>query len=206
MLFVYVLLYRCARTHLSTADSGLVVLLFVAHPIGYILSTWIGMVDCVTILLTIPLLFLNNPILLGLSSSLLMANHTAAPFIALPLLTLRWVSGDGVIRKYHVVAGAIGIFLGKLGTVAAFHVAGIEPATRLQGMLSISLKHLLTINIEPFPLIIYAMHFGIWAPVLLMVSLFFKTNRKLYSTYVILLAVFMALPFSHSIQHVSMSC
>ncbi len=192
VMVAYLLVYFYANKRKSP-PAMLCVLLFATHPIAYILQTWFGMVDGITVACTAVLLFSRSTIAMAPASLVLMLNHTAAPFIALPLLILRTLSGDSVVSLRHVCVATISLLIGK---ILLMSLSGdVEAASRFNYILQIPLSHWIYINITHVPLVVYSMCFALWIPVTLMFVHFFNENRRFYGFYLLSLACFYCITF-----------
>lgn len=188
VIVVYSLVYNYANRRKSP-PAMLCLLLFASHPIAYILQTWFGMVDGLTVASTAVLLFSRSTVAMAPASLVLMLNHTSAPLIALPLLILRILSGDSVVSLRHFCVVAISLLIGKI-LLISFLGVDIESASRLGFIFHVPLSHWVRINITHLPLIVYSMFFALWIPIIFMVVLFFNDNRRFYGCYLLFLAGF----------------
>jgi hypothetical protein len=189
VVLAYVLVYVAER-RAGAPPALLCVLLFAAHPIATILQTWLGMVDCLTVVCTVALLFSQSLLAVAAASLVLTLNHTAALIITLPLLVLRWLSRDS-----GAGAKQVGVALAALltGRVLLLVVHGGQLATRFGQMRGMRWTHWANINITHFPLIVYSMCFALWIPVVLMILLFFNRDKRLYGFYLLCMAGFYAI-------------
>jgi len=195
LLTLYITLFVLIGGSKNKQLMSLFVLLFAAHPISYILLTWLGKVDILTVFGTIILLFSFSPIILGFTSFFLMINHTAAFLIAVPIILLRRISNPDNISKIHVYFVVLGLMLGKALLVLFFHFLHIDAATRLEYICNTPLTNWLSINIQQFPTIVYSLNFGLWIPIVVMIVFYFNSNRLLYGFYLMLLFLFYCVTF-----------
>ena len=186
ILVTYLLVYFSSK-RAQSPPALLVVLLFASHPIAYILQTWLGMVDGITVATTVVLLFSRSITVLAPISLILVLNHTAAPFIILPLMILRLLSDNSGIDLRHVCAVAIGLLIGKMLLI---HMVDVGDASRFSYIMNTQWTHWVRINVTNLPLVVYSMCFSLWPPVILMIAFYFNDNRKYWGFYLLCLAGF----------------
>jgi hypothetical protein len=85
--------FLCASVRKLGKENGVVAsLLFLAHPVTYIMNTWLGMVDPVTVACSMVVLFTERPLSVLAAAALSMYNHPATIFIVPSLLALKFVA------------------------------------------------------------------------------------------------------------------
>ena len=77
-------------------DRGLLLMgvLLVAHPVTYILHTWLGLADGITFALTVVVLLSGSAPLVGLAAALGMLNHPMFALVLASVVALRWLRGE----------------------------------------------------------------------------------------------------------------
>jgi hypothetical protein len=195
MLLAYLALWRRASFHWGKESGTLALLLFIAQPINYILRTWLGMVDGLTVLGTVFIL-LPGPAWLTLAvSAVLTFNHPTAWFFAPALLALRFLANarTGLMRQ------ALAVFAGLLaGSVMAKGVAvaaGIAPYYRWHAMLDTYWLYFPTINLPQLPLAFYSFYFALWLPVIAMLLVLYRRNPALAKGYLVCMGLFYGVTF-----------
>lgn len=188
IVIAYLVVYLYGKNR-QCPPALLVVLLFAQHPVAYVLNTWLGMMDGITVIATAILLFSRSTMITALISIVLTLNHTAAPFIAMPIIILRGLSRDSNIYIKHAASVAIGLLAGKM-LLIWLNMDGAESASRLNYIMDVPLIHWVRINVTHFPLVLYSMCFALWIPVVLMIVFFFHNNRRLYVFYLLFMAGF----------------
>lgn len=153
-------------------------LLFLAHPVSYILLNWIGMEDSLTVLSTVFILFSASPVVICIVSAIAMFNHAQALFIVPSLLMLRHMAHAEEIKNKHITAGLIGIVLGKILSMVFLSVTTVTAQPRWNLVFSESLGYWLKINASYFPLELYSFNFSLWLIIVLSIFYFRKNNTS----------------------------
>jgi len=192
---VYPAVFLGARKGYGSNEAVLMVLLFAAHPMAYILQTWLGMEDGITVLLTMVLLFSTSSAGLGVASLLLIANHPAALLVVPSIVMLRWLANSAQMTMKHFCFAAAGLVSGKALMMVAIHAFGIQAGSRYQCQTTVPWTDYLRMAVDYFPVRLYTAYYGLWIPVVLMVVLFFNYKRAFYGAYLIFMAVFLASTF-----------
>jgi len=191
VLLTYVSIYIfSSRNKELKSDPTLILLIFCAHPISYILTTWIGLYDGITVLCTSILLFIDSPIVISAIACLGFTNHPSIAFISLSLIILRYLTDTGRININHIGAVVIGLIAGQILLMVLHHYIGIHAETRLSIVNDFQLKEWVKLNLAYLPLVLYSFNFALWIPVMLMLLLFYNNNLLLYNTYLFSMFIF----------------
>src|SRR5262249_25459015 len=148
-------LHLAVRT-LGKANGVLAGLLFLSHPVAYILNTWLGLVDPVTVGSTVVVLFSKRFVPVLAASTLSMFNHSATIFIVAWVFLLRSVATPKEVTFPTLAAGGIGVAIGKLLCIATYRLYPFRVYTRWDFVLDVPLRHLLEINFAHFSLCLYS--------------------------------------------------
>ena len=183
----FALLYLLSRTLETEAERLLALLLLLAHPISYILLTWIGMLDAITVLCTAVALFSRSRVLIVAAATIGFCNHPAVALTIPAVQVLRRFSEPDRKSLSYIITAALGIGTGFVCLHflrASLHIDGLF---RLQFILGKPLTEWMALNLKSFPSALYSFHFALWIPVLAMIVVFFRRNPKYYTAWLAVL-------------------
>lgn len=154
--------------------------LLITSPLTTILLSWLGTPDGLTVLLTIPFLFIQSSILIFILAVLGAANHPAFIIAMIEILVLRWASRDGVSVKQLVFA-IVG-FASGYGVVKFFlYSYGIEVVSRLDFMELRTIGDWVRLNVENLPATLFSLFNIHWLILPLSMIMFFNRDRRFFS-------------------------
>jgi hypothetical protein len=165
-------------------EKGLVAgLLFLAHPIRYVLNTWLGMVDPLTVACTTVFLFTSRELPAGIAMACSTFNHPGSLFILPSLFSLDLVSGMTRAKLWKYAAGFLGVLFGMglcrwIQTLYAFTVY-----TRWDYFQEIPPRHWLIINFSYLPQAIYSFAFALWVPLVVGLLWNFRGAARVWMVY-----------------------
>jgi hypothetical protein len=195
LLAAYILVYLFAWRSMGKRLATLFFLLLLAHPITYVAQTWLGMVDCVTILCTVVLMFATNGAALLAASTIGTFNHPAMLFIAPSVLVVRMLIEPGSLRGGAATAGLIGIAVGGALSIGVLRIAGIAPASRWSFVAATPMRLWVAINLRYLPLALYSFAFALWVPLAIALRYDGPGNPRLYRFYAICGVIFYGVVF-----------
>lgn len=149
-------------------------LLVLAHPITYVLLTWIGLEDGLLVMCTAVLVWCWSPWALGFAAGVGVLVHPAWAFIWFGVGTLRVLTEN--FGRPHAVGVGIGLIAGIL-TKALLTPAGFHVADRLAFILARPALEWLTLSGTYLPLALYSFGFALWVPLVLAVRLLWLERR-----------------------------
>ncbi|MBK9925956.1 MAG: hypothetical protein IPP66_11785 [Anaerolineales bacterium] len=184
----YALFTGLTARHWGSTQSLIFSTLLITSPLTTIFLCWLGTPDGLTVLLTIPFLFLRSSPLAFCLAFLGMVNHPTFAIAIIEILTLRALRHSGIGTK-HFIATAIGIILGY-GFIKFFlEINAIDIFSRFDFMQLKSLDEWVKMNIRNLPmslLSLFSIHWLIFATCMVM---FFKRNKRFYSLALLMLVV-----------------
>ncbi|MEI6168074.1 MAG: hypothetical protein WCS52_12860 [bacterium] len=148
------------RSHRKTAALFLLILL--AHPVRGVLYSFVGMPDAMTFVMTVPFLFLNAPLALGLLALLAATNHAVFLFIIPTLCLLRWAAHEPGFRWPQLIASIAGLALGRWVLHGFLMAYGIELVSRYHCARSLPLVNLVHNNFSQLPMTLFSLHGAVW--------------------------------------------
>jgi hypothetical protein len=181
-----IFLILAVRT-LGREDGILASLLFVAHPITYILNTWIGMVDPLTVICTTVVLFARGIFPVLIASALSTFNHPSTTFIVPSVLLLRFVATSRDATVPMLVAGGTGIVIGKFLCRSVWMMYTFPVYTRWDFFVEIPWKHWLKVNFSHFSIAVYSFAFALWIPLVIAIASGYNNSKKFIVCYAIVI-------------------
>jgi len=175
--------------------GALAVLLFLAHPISYILWTWIGLEDAVTVICTAVLLFVSSRWLILGAVVLGTLNHPAMIFLMPSVLGLRHLSEPEAVSRQTLVFGAAGVGLGTLACFGVQSQLDFELQTRLDYLLGMPFDYWRQINLSHLPLVLYSFGFALWIPLVWCVRSYFFAGRRYFLFFLGCMMTFYGITF-----------
>jgi hypothetical protein len=114
----YILFAFLARKSFGPLPGLIFSILLITYPLTTMLLAMLGMADPLSYFLTVPLLFITNPILIGFLSFLGVCNHPMM-LLAMPeVILLRFIAKDEKFKFLHLVVSVLGAVLGYLAVRA----------------------------------------------------------------------------------------
>jgi len=162
----------------------------VAHPVTYILHTWLGLADGITFALTVVVLFTSSAPLAGIAAALGMLNHPMFALIFAGVLAVRWAQGE--VGWRFVAVGTIGLAAGRLTAWWLLARSDAEVTSRLDFARDLLTSEALQVNTDWLPLLIYSFYFALLVPVVLTLPGLWRTRRRYAATYLVTQVVFAA--------------
>jgi hypothetical protein len=181
---------------LGKENGVTVALLFLTHPITYILNTWLGMVDPLTVACTIVLLYTESPFPVFAAATCSMFNHSSATtVIASGLLAFKWIARPGAATGLALAAGAAGMANGKMCCYATYQFYTTELFTRWDFFQELPLSTWLTVNFSHFSICVYSLLFALWIPMVAILIVRWAEAPQLVLAYVALMLGFYGVTF-----------
>lgn len=168
---------------------------FITHPVFYILFSWLGLADGLTVLSTIIMVMSGHAWLSCLGAGIAVFNHHMGAPIAASVLGLRWLSQHQRISIQHLGWGAAGTCAGKLSAMISNSLSEGSGYSRLSFILDSSITKWMEMQSrEPLGLL-YSLFLTYWLPVLCMCILYMGKRKRFFGFYLICLLGFMMLGF-----------
>jgi hypothetical protein len=171
-----------------------VTILLVTSPLTTVLLSWIGTPDPLSVLLTIPFLFITSTPAAFTLTALGTTNHVVVAIAAVGILALRWRARDGVQLR-HLLATGAGAAVGI--AVVKFFIAhyGIQVMTRLDFILLSPWSKWVNWALADLPLTLYSLLGPQWFVLALCLVMFFSSDRGFFTALLGLLLVNLAITF-----------
>jgi hypothetical protein len=162
--------------------------ILITSPLTTVFLSWLGTPDGLTILLTIPFLFIHSGILMFSLAVLGAMNHLVFVIAAVEILILRWIARDRINLR-HLVYTVVGAALGY-GIVKFFLYSNkIEVMSRVDFMQLRNLSEWTNLNLETLPIALYSLFNIQWLILPVCLIMFFKKDRLFYVLVIFILLV-----------------
>ena len=175
----YVLFAFLARKAFGPLPGLIFSILLITYPLTTMLLAMLGMADPLSYFLTVPLLFVTNPILIGILSFLGVCNHPMM-LLAMPeVILLRFIAKDEKVRLLHLFVSVVGAALGYLAVSAflSFNNIHFYP-TRLSFIGETRLSTWINIDTFNLPLTWFSLQNIHWLALLLCFLILIKHDRR----------------------------
>jgi hypothetical protein len=163
-------------------------LLFLAHPVTYILHTWIGMFDPLTVACTAVLLFARGVVPVLLAAVVATMNHPSTAFIVPALMAIRLLDRPRNATPASLAAGLGGVVAGKVFLALTQRLYPFPVYTRWHYFRDVPFHHWLVVNFSYFSLAVYSFAFALWAPLTAAILARHATARRLTVAFVVSIA------------------
>jgi len=186
----YVLFAFLARKAFGPLPGLIFSILLITYPLTTMLLAMLGMADPLSYFLTVPLLFVTNPILIGILSFLGVCNHPMM-LLAMPeLILLRFIAKDEKVKFLHLFVSAVGAALGYVAVRAflSFYNIHFYP-TRLSFIGETRLSTWINIDTFNLPLTWFSLQNIHWLALLLCFLVLIKYDRR-YLFFIVALLLF----------------
>lgn len=186
----YVLFAYLARRAFGNLPGLLFSILLITYPLTTVLFSNIGMADPLSFLLAVPLLFVANPILIGVLSFLGVCNHSMMLAAMPELILMRFIAKDEKIKPLHVFVSIAGAALGYLAVRAFLLINNIQFFPSRIGFIGETrLSTWISIDTFNLPLTWFSLQNIHWLALLFCVLVFFKQDRRYFLFLLALLSL-----------------
>lgn len=168
-------------------------LALIAHPVTYILHTWIGLTDGITFTLTVVVLMTRSAPLVGLAGLLGMLNHPMFALVLAAVALLRWLRGE--VRLWFIASGLAGVVGGRVLAVWLLHRSGAEIVDRLAFARDLLTPEHLLATLDALPQLVYSFYFALLIPVALALPGLWRADRRYTAVYLLFQALSALLVF-----------
>jgi hypothetical protein len=179
LLGAYAALAAALRARLDPAPAFLITAVLIASPLSTAMLSWLGTPDGLTVLLTIPFLFLTSlPLAFGLAF-LGAFNHIAVIIAAVEILFLRWLARDRV-RPVHAAAALLGGAAGYGIVRWILYLLNIQTPTRFGVFLSRNLHTVTDVMRMNASLTVFSLYNIFWILILISFLMFFRFGKNFF--------------------------
>jgi hypothetical protein len=179
----FAVFWRLSRRALDSTDATLAFGLFVAHPITYVLQTWIGLGDSLAVACTAVLLVAANPLVLATAAGLGAATHPTVLLSGTALLLLRGASAPAHLARSAVAIGIAGLVVGRIGCALLPSLIGYEAGSRWQYVNDVSLGQWVIMNAANLPLVLYSLGLALWLPIVGLLVHSAEKRQRVFALY-----------------------
>ena len=175
----YVLFAFLARKAFGPLPGLIFSILLITYPLTTMLLAMLGMADPLSFFLTVPLLFVTNPILIGVLSFLGVCNHSMMLAAMPEVILMRFIAKDEKFKPLHVFASIAGAVLGYLAVRAFLLINNIHFfPTRLEFIKQTRLPTWINIDTFNLPLTWFSLQNIHWLALLLCFLVLIKYDRR----------------------------
>lgn len=179
LLGAYAVFAAALRARLEAAPAFLLTAVLLASPLTTVMLSWLGTPDGLTVLLTIPFLFITSfPLAFGLAF-LGAFNHIAVIIAAVEILFLRWLTRDRV-RPVHAAAALLGGGAGYGVVRGILYLLTIQTPTRFGVFLSRNLHSVTDVMRMNASITIFSLYNIFWILILISFLMFFRAEKKFF--------------------------
>lgn len=187
--------HHCTRRSMRVRPAFIMSLLFLGHPVFYMLTSFAGLSDPLLVLCTAVLLHGRTTATMVIAAFIGALVHPAMAFIAPAVLVLRHLSDREAVHRRHIILVVLGIAGGVVASQTYLHVMQIEYVSRWEFLAGLS-PVMLVANVTRNPaLVAYSLLFSVWLPVVLSLHQNGRRSTRYTGTYLFIMLAALAVTF-----------